>query len=182
MRILSTIILAGAAFLAAVSPVKADFIATAALTPGADNATNSNGSGNITLDYNSTADLFTYTLSWADLTGDATAAHIHFGAVGVSGPIIVPFFTTPLPGTDSISGTLTNADVTGAAGITTILEVASAIADGNAYVNVHTVEYPAGELRGQLAIAPEPATAGLLIASLGAGLFLAAARSRRRSI
>ncbi|HEX4229532.1 MAG TPA: CHRD domain-containing protein [Bryobacteraceae bacterium] len=178
MKILSTIILAAAAFLATVSPVKADFIATADLTPGADNATNSQGSGSITLDYNSTADLFTYTLSWADLTGDATAAHIHFGAVGVDGPIIVPFFTTPLPGTDTISGTLTNADVTGADGITTIAEVATAIMDGNAYANVHTTAYPAGELRGQLAIAPEPGTAGLLIASL-AGVFLAARRHRR---
>lgn len=181
MKILSTIVLAGAAFLTAVSPVKADFIATGELTPGADNATNSSGSGNITLDYNSTADVFTYTLSWADLTGVATMAHIHFGAVGVDGPIIVPFFMTTLPATDTISGTLTNADVTPAAGITTIAQVATAIADGNAYVNIHTVEYPGGELRGQLAIAPEPGTAGLLAASLAAGLFLVA-RFRRRSI
>lgn len=181
MRILSTIVLAGAAILATVSPVKADFIATATLTPGADGVTNSNGIGSITLDYNSSADLFTYTLSWSNLTGNATASHIHFGAVGVNGPIIVPFFTTPMPGTDTISGTLTNANVTGADGITTIAEVATAIEDGNAYVNVHTAANPGGELRGQLSIAPEPGTAGLLVMALGAGLFLAA-RFRPRSV
>jgi hypothetical protein len=174
-------ILAGVALLVTVAPVKADFISTATLTPGADGATNSNGSGSITLDYNSTADLFTYTLSWTDLTGDAIMAHIHLGAPGVSGPIIVPFFMMTLPATDTISGTLTEADVPGNAGITTIGQVATAIEDGNAYVNVHTMEYPGGEIRGQLAISPEPGSAGLLVASLLAGLFVTA-RFRRRSI
>jgi hypothetical protein len=160
-------------------PMKADFIATATLTPGADGATKSNGSGTVTLDYNSTADDFTYTLSWTDLTGDATMAHIHFGAVGVSGPIIVPFFTSSLSGTDTITGALTQSDVTPAAGISTIAQVAAAIEDGNAYVNIHTAEYPAGELRGQLEIAPEPGTSGLLGAALAAAT-LAIARCRRK--
>lgn len=171
-------ILAGAAVLVTVLPVKADVISTATLTPGADGATNSNGSGSVTLDYSPTADDFTYTLSWTNLTGDATMAHIHLGAPGVSGPIIVPFFMTPMPGTDTIMGTLTEADVTGMGGISTIAQVEMAIENGDAYVNVHTAQYPAGEVRGQLSAVPEPATAGLLLGSLIAGIFGIARRRR----
>ncbi|MDQ2774440.1 MAG: CHRD domain-containing protein [Acidobacteriota bacterium] len=76
-----------------------------------------------------------------------------------------------MPGTDSISGTLTQANVTPAAGTSTIAGVAQAIEAGDACVNIHTAAYPLGELRGQLAVAstPEPATGGLLLVSLAGG-------------
>ena len=161
---------------AAASPLRADFMSTAVLNAANDGATNSSGSGTATVDYNSAAGTFSYTLSWTNLTGDATMAHIHYGATGVSGPIVVPFFMSSLAATDSISGTLTAADVMpdSAAGIFTIADVARAIQDGNAYVNIHTAEYPAGELRGQLAQTPEPASLGLtlLAASLLSGFLL----------
>jgi CHRD domain len=147
--------------------MRADFVSTATLTPGADGATNSNGTGTATVTYNAAANDFTYTLSWASLTGDATMAHIHHGAAGVSGPILIPFFTTTMPASDTISGTFTQADVTPADGISTIAEIAQAIEAGDAYINIHTALYPAGELRGQLAVSPaaipEPASAGLLV-------------------
>ncbi len=170
--------------LGCVSPLQADFISTATLLPSNDGATNSHGSGSATVDYNSAANSFSYILSWANLTGSATMAHIHLGAPGVSGPIIIPFFMTTMPASDSISGTLTQADVTPANGVSTIAQVAQAIEYGGAYVNIHTAQYPAGELRGQLLVSssatPEPSTIGLmLIAGLGAGILVL--RRRRLS-
>ncbi len=184
MKTFSTILFACAALTLTVSPMRADFVSTATLTPGADGAVNSHGSGTATVNYNATADDFTYTLSWANLTGNATMAHIHYGAPGVSGPIIIPFFMSTMPATDTISGTLTQADVTPADGISTIAEVAQAIEAGNAYVNIHTLQYPAGELRGQLAVSstaiPEPAAMGLMM--MGSLAAAALAFRRRRAL
>jgi hypothetical protein len=185
MKVLYATLIAFAAALTAVSPAKADFVSTATLTPGADGATSSNGSGMATIDYMASTQTFTYTLSWANLTGSATMAHIHDGAPGVSGPIVLPIFMSMMPATDSISGTLTQADVTPADGISTIAQVAQLIESGDAYVNIHTAAYPAGELRGQLAVSsststPEPATDGLMLVSLAGGAVIAW-RSRRRA-
>ena len=68
----------------------------------------------------------------------ATAAHIHQGDVGVSGPVIVPLVETA-PGTWSVpSGSvLTDAQ-------------AAALAAGGLYFNAHTPANPNGEIRGQI--------------------------------
>ena len=81
-----------------------------------------------------------YEVSWSNLSGSATAGHIH-GRADASGTAI-PIVT--------FSG------VTGASGSTTGIVQASvatleAIVDGMAYVNVHTPNNPNGEIRGQLA-------------------------------
>lgn len=83
-------------------------------------------------------------------------AHIHVGAAGVNGPIIVSFFPGPGRGnfttaTDSVdrilaSGTFIASDI---AGRTLDQFLADANA-GNLYVNVHTTALPGGEIRGQL--------------------------------
>lgn len=69
--------------------------------------------------------------------GAPTASHIHSGAAGVAGPVVVPFNVN----------TLTN----GTADITQ--ELANQInANPSAfYVNVHNAEFPGGAIRGQLA-------------------------------
>jgi CHRD domain len=76
-------------------------------------------------------------LSFTGLTGDAIAAHIHTGAVGSPGPVVLALCgpcSSPLSGT----GTVPQA-------------VVDAIQAGTAYVNVHTVTNKGGEIRGQLA-------------------------------
>lgn len=45
---------------------------------------------------------------------------------------------------------VTFADLTGAAGITKLNELRTAIEEGRAYVNVHTSANPGGEIRGTL--------------------------------
>jgi len=76
-------------------------------------------------------------LSFSHLTGKAVAAHIHLGAKGKSGNVLIPLCA---PCTKAAMGTVKlNAmelrDLTKAA----------------TYVNVHTAKYPNGEIRGQIA-------------------------------
>jgi hypothetical protein len=68
----------------------------------------------------------------------ATLAHIHRGAAGVNGPIVVNF-TAPTSGTSS---GCTSADPA------LVAEIASNPA--GFYVNVHSPEFPSGAIRGQL--------------------------------
>lgn len=184
MKASCNLLIAGASLLfATVAPLRADFISTATLTAAADNAVNSTGSGSATVDWNAATDTFSYVLTWTGLTGSATMAHIHIGAPGVNGPVVIPFFTTVMPAADSLSGTLTAADFSAdpTDGVNTIADVATAIEDGDAYVNIHTAEYPGGEIRGQLAVSnvPEPATTGLMLLALIGG---ASALTRKRRL
>lgn len=84
-----------------------------------------------------------------------TMAHIHKGKAGENGPIVVTFFTSPTPGgivpftahgnlrADNLEGPLAGKQIT---------DLIKMIKDGDAYVNVHTVQNPNGEIRGQISI------------------------------
>ena len=79
-------------------------------------------------------------LTYAKLTGPATAAHIHMAAKGKSGNVVVPLCGATPACKSGLTGTatLTQADLT-------------AFKKHLLYVNVHTAKNPAGEIRGQLA-------------------------------
>jgi hypothetical protein len=68
----------------------------------------------------------------------ATASHIHEGAVGTNGPVIVPFTKTG-----------DNTFVAPAGAKLTDSQYASYKA-GNLYVNAHSAKHPGGEVRAQL--------------------------------
>ena len=79
-------------------------------------------------------------LTFSGLTGRAAAAHIHSGARGKPGPVIVPL-CAPCK--------------SGARGSATVdASVISTLESGRAYVNVHTRKNGAGEIRGQIAAVP----------------------------
>jgi Cu/Zn superoxide dismutase len=78
----------------------------------------------------------TWRLSFSRLTGRALAAHIHLGARGRAGAVIVPLCG---PCRSGVSG---RATVSG--------RVLAALEAGRAYVNVHTRRNPGGEIRGQI--------------------------------
>ncbi|MGQ0849772.1 MAG: CHRD domain-containing protein [Actinomycetota bacterium] len=93
-----------------------------------------------------------FRLRWEDLTTNTLAGHIHCGAAGVNGPVGVTLFTGP-KGTEAVvNGSFTAPDVGNGCGWQNLGAVLSAMLSGNAYVNVHTTRYPAGEIRGQIRV------------------------------
>jgi hypothetical protein len=104
-----------------------------------------------------------YVLSYDRLPTAAAQAHIHFGNPSQSGGISAflctnldngPAGTPACPTSGTVTGTITAASVVGPAaqGIAPgeFRELVDAIEAHTAYANVHTAQYPAGEIRGQL--------------------------------
>jgi len=113
-------------------------------------------------------DSITYTLTYSDFPTPVLQSHIHFGQKGVSGGVSI-FLCTNLgngpagtpgcpPDGGTVSRTVTAADVVGptAQGIAAgeWNEIVAAIRAGIAYANIHTQQYPPGEIRGQISTRP----------------------------
>jgi hypothetical protein len=94
------------------------------------------GTFTATVSRTGTSGVITWRLTFGKLSGRAIAAHIHSGARGKAGPVIVPL-CAPCR--------------SGAHGKATVTEsVLDALESGKTYVNVHTKKNPAGEIRGQI--------------------------------
>jgi hypothetical protein len=128
-------------------------------------AVSTRGSGTFTARISEDDTKIDFKLTWSDLEGTITQAHIHFGQLSITGGIAAffcsnlgngPAGTPACPGPDSgqVEGTLTAANVIGPAGqgigAGEFAEVLRAIRTGNAYVNVHSTTWPGGEIRAQL--------------------------------
>ncbi len=103
-----------------------------------------------------------YTLDVEQIS-NVRAAHIHLGAAGMNGPVVVPLLDRPegvsvFDRTRIASGRLTAADLTAASGIRTPAELLQRMRQGRTYVNVHTTRFPGGEVRGEV----EPASGTVL--------------------
>jgi hypothetical protein len=99
----------------------------------------------------------TYIVTYSGLSGTVNAAHIHTGAAGVSGGVILPLTAGPSP----MTGTLTAANFTASGSVTTFAEAVAAIRAGTTYFNLHTTANPGGEIRGQILAAGDACFADL---------------------
>jgi hypothetical protein len=84
-----------------------------------------------------------------------TQGHIHSGAEGENGPIVVTLFNFDAPQSDVLqNGTFASTDLEGPMEGREIPDLLAAIQNGTTYVNVHTEQNPDGEIRGQLVDIP----------------------------
>jgi CHRD domain len=90
-----------------------------------------------------------YSVKATNIEG-ATAGHVHLGAKGVNGPVVVTLFKYDTPMNEvSENGTITADKLEGPLAGKQISDLAAAGANGTLYVNVHTEQNPNGEIRGQ---------------------------------
>ena len=94
----------------------------------------------------------TYTITYTGLSGPPSAAHIHLGAPGVAGGVVVPFSNLPTTTAGTISGTFTVADikVQTTPPVATLDDLLGQLRSGNGYLNLHSTANKGGEIRGQL--------------------------------
>jgi hypothetical protein len=108
-----------------------------------------------------------FSLSYNNMSSSVVQAHIHFGASRTNGGVMVFLCGGPkpaCPASGTITGTLTAADVSTLPATNgdsvvpqgiqpgDLAAMISAIRSGNTYINVHTTNFPNGEIRGQVGI------------------------------
>lgn len=185
--------LLGASLGAGSLPAQAQQLYTGTLSGSAELPPNASpGRGLVSVFLDTSAHELRIDVSFSDLASDTTIAHIHCcAAPGQTAP---PATTVPsLPGfpTGVRSGTFQmtfdtedpatfnpsflTANGGTALGAEAALE--NGMRDGVAYFNLHTSQYPAGELRAVLTPIPEPSTYALM----GIGLLALGTFIRRRT-
>jgi subtilisin family serine protease len=93
-----------------------------------------------TFTYTSATNTLSYSISFnSPITLSSLGGHIHRGAAGTNGPIVVGFAGTPSATLSSISGS-----------VTLSAPDSELLLKGGLYVNFHTAASPNGELRGQI--------------------------------
>jgi hypothetical protein len=94
-----------------------------------------------------------YKVSADGLSSGFTMAHIHAGAPGTAGPVVVPLQLSATPGGAAGEGTIDAAGIKGKradGSPMTMDDLLAGLRSGGLYVNVHTANNKAGEVRGQI--------------------------------
>ena len=154
-----------AALLLSASPSSAQVVNMTATLTGAEETTATPGVlglltgavGTATVSVDATNEEVAVQLQLFNFATGTTAGHIHVGPRGVAGPVVLNF---PIP--SGRTGDLPLSFRLGVSafaaqpqiGINTMQDLIQAIVGGGAYVNIHTSQFPAGEIRGQLVPVP----------------------------
>jgi hypothetical protein len=82
---------------------------------------------------------------------NVVAGHIHIAPTGINGPVVVNLFPNPAT-TNGVSaqGVTTSANLVGPLVGQSLSDLITLMEGENAYVNVHTTQFPGGEIRGQI--------------------------------
>lgn len=155
------------------------------------NASPGSGIGTVTVD--DSAFTMRVQISFSGLIGNTTASHIHCcvpagvnAGVATQVPTFGGFPLGVTSGTYDHTFDMTQASSYNPAFVTAhggtaasaFTDLLAAMSAGNTYLNVHTSQFPGGEIRGQLAAVPEPSTWAMLILGFGA-VGMTVRRSRR---
>lgn len=97
------------------------------------------GSGTAEFRYNPSTHRLSWHIDYKDLSSEVTGAHIHEGAAGANGKVLVPLLKKGSNMASPIKGSATLTE-----------DQAKDIMSGNTYVNIHTKDHPSGEIRGQI--------------------------------
>lgn len=129
--------------------------------------------GHFTATIDDKAEMIHYELRFTGLQSPITQSHIHIAQPDVNGGIVIWLCQTAAaadpvnpatqqcPASGTISGTIVPSDIRTVAtqGLPAALpaaqkfdRVVDAIRSGNAYANIHTVQSPGGEIRGQIKV------------------------------
>ena len=146
-------------------------------------AVSTSGGGRFNATISDDGEVVDWELSYFNLEGVVTQAHIHFAQRGVNGGIVL-FFCSNLgngpagtqacpPPPATIHGTFHASDVVGSASSQSIQAgelpaVLRAMRAGITYANVHTTLFPGGEIRGQLSFTPSDNIRAALVVEEGA--------------
>ena len=105
--------------------------------------------------FQSNVNTITYQLGVRDLT-NITAAHIHRGEDGENGKVVANLYnSTAMPAGQQQSGllsqgTISASDLKGPLKGHPLSDLVDIMSNDTAYVNVHTMDFPLGEIRGQV--------------------------------
>jgi hypothetical protein len=111
-------------------------------------ATTSPATGSAIMLYNVGSNTFDLILSINGLTNTATASHIHEAAAGANGPVVTNLGGESVYTRSGTSLTATFRDIKHNGSPVTLLQ-------GGAYFNLHSAQFPGGEVRGQLIARPK---------------------------
>jgi hypothetical protein len=133
---------------------KAAILNLTANLDGNQAGTGSPGTGFASMDYDPDTNKLNWNIGFTGLSGIPTVAHFHGPAApGTNAGIQVTIAT------GSVTNPLTS-PLIGMANITDAQE--SQLLAGLWYINIHTNQFPAGEIRGQVNTVPEPSSLGLI--------------------
>ncbi len=115
-------------------------------------AVTGSGIGIASLLFNPTRDTLCINITFNGLSTAPSGFHIHQGAIGVNGPVLLDL-------SSFIVGNRLVATITGTA-LTTALK--SNLLNGLTYLNAHTTANPGGEIRGQISLESDMAYSGVM--------------------
>jgi|SRR5688572_15944512 len=155
-----------AALLLSATPSSAQVVNMTATLTGAEETTATPGVlgiltgavGTATVSVDATNQEVAVQLQLFNFATGTTAGHIHVGPRGVAGPVVLNF---PVP--TGQTGDLPLSFRLGPSafvarpeiGINTMTDAIQSIVGGGAYVNIHSSQFPGGEIRGQLTVVPQ---------------------------